>query len=110
MAKPRKTPLPASILVMGVPFTVEWDVALSDGDYGESNVFERRIRIGTSCDNAAKRATTLLHELIHAALGTAGHDQLLGDNAEEAIVVCLEHALMPLIKTILDVSNSNDPS
>jgi len=25
-------------------------------------------------------------------------------------VVCLEHALMPLIKTILDVSNSNDPS
>jgi len=110
MARRTQPKLPTSIRVLGVPFTIEWDAELSGDDYGESNVFERRIRIGASCDNAEKRATTLLHELIHAALGTAGHDELLGDSTEEAIVVCLEHALMPLVKTILDVSNADDPA
>lgn len=109
MAKRRRPKLPVSVQVLGVPFDIEWNAPLSGDDYGETNVFARRIRVGQSCDTAEKRASTLLHELIHAALGTAGHDEMLGDKAEEALVVCLEHALMPLVKTILDVSNADDP-
>lgn len=110
MTRRRRTKLPDVIHVLGVPFTVEWNAPISEEDYGETKIFARSIRIGQSCDSSEKRASTLLHELIHAALGTAGHDEILGDKTEEALVVCLEHALMPLLQTILDVSNADDPS
>lgn len=107
MAKQRKPKLPTRIPVLGVPFDIEWGVVLPDDEFGGTTLVpDHLIQIGGRNDTANKRASTLLHEITHAALGVAGlADVIDNEKLEEAIVVCLEHALLPLLQTVLDVSN-----
>lgn len=90
-----KVKLPKKVMVLGKVFTVK---RLNIKDYGEMIGHEGLIKVksGLSKDMAK---STLVHEIIHAALHTSGLSQVLeglGDkemDIEEAIVICLENAL-----------------
>lgn len=91
---------------MGVPFSIEWGVPLSDGDWGETLVLDRKIRIGVVADTPEKRAYTLFHELVHCVLGLSGHAERFPAEAdEEALVVALENGLFPLLSQIVAVGH-----
>jgi hypothetical protein len=97
--------LPTSITILGTTFSIEWDVSLAEGDWGESHVLERSIKIGNVCNTPQKRADTLLHEIIHCVLGLTGHaDRFSSEAEEEALVVALENGLMSTLPQILAVS------
>ncbi len=103
MKKHKQQSLPKSVMVLGHKFTIKWDHAFDDGDFGDTDILEREIRIGKRCDTADKRASTYFHEIIHAAIGVAGHEHSLGEKLEESLVTGLENALYPLLDTVLNV-------
>ena len=43
-----------------------------------------------------QQSETFLHEVMHAALFVSGLTEIMGEEREEAVVRCLEHALFPL--------------
>jgi hypothetical protein len=82
--------------VGGVKFTVTYPTKLDNPDeVGESNAMERTIKIRAD-QKGDVLERTLLHEVIHAALGVGGVSEVLHGKAEEAVVVCLENALHAL--------------
>ena len=94
--------LPAAVTVLGKTFKVT--VTNLKGLYGDCDVGAGVIRIHQGLDvDVAKK--TLFHEAIHAALGVSGHNEMLKEDQEEAIVRMFEHAFsncMNLDKISLD--------
>lgn len=91
---------PDRLELLGQPFRIEWDWTPDDGaeTYGDTHTIERRIRINSEkCGHPEVEERTLLHEVIHGILGSAGYDQMLEDRHEEALVHCLENGLYPVI-------------
>ena len=87
---------PKKIQVAGVTFTVTYPTKIdSDDSLGESNAVNRTLKIHTT-QKGDEFERTLLHEIIHAALGIGGVAEILHSKAEEAVVVCLENALHSL--------------
>ncbi len=91
-----KSRLPATIDVLGVPFTIKfvWHInkeerqlktyAWTVGDDREIVIVARKVK------SIEQFKSTLVHELLHAALHVSGVTQMFTDPQEEAIVVCLE--------------------
>jgi Zn-dependent peptidase ImmA (M78 family) len=91
-----KKEIPKVIRILGHNIKVQ-RAKLKDGEYGEYTPFKKVIKI-SSDSNYEEACLTLLHESIHAALHLSGLSEMLpssenGPDIEEAIVVCLEHAL-----------------
>ncbi len=91
-----KSKLPETIDVLGVPFTIKfvWHInkeerklktyAWTVGDDREIVIVARRVK------SVDQFKSTLVHELLHAALHVSGVTQMFKDAEEEAAVVCLE--------------------
>lgn len=89
--------LPKSVNIFGQRFKVEIK-SLKDGVYGKTHTLERKIVISNEYP-IESQWSTLLHEIIHAALGVSGQAELMNDESkEEALVLCLENALHPLFQ------------
>ena len=84
------------IPVFGIPFKVQFvEEVDKDNSYGETEGPERTIKIRQSLPPELLEAT-ILHEICHAVLYTAGVSELLDENLEEAIVVAMENGLSQL--------------
>lgn len=68
-----------------------------DDKYGQFDSAKREIHLDPSYPRASVDAT-LLHEVLHAALHVGGISYALSDEIEEAVVRCIEHALVPLVQ------------
>jgi hypothetical protein len=89
--------LPEFVIILGCKFSVS-DVVLSDNTYGETDGTERTIKVDLHKHTSQEQVTsTLFHEMIHAVLHVSGQSELLRGKQEEALVVALEHGLMPNI-------------
>ena len=84
---------PKSVLVAGVDVVITYPTNLDNPDeVGESNSTARTIKVRAD-QKGDEFERTLLHEIIHSALGLSGVGELLDERMEEAIVVCLENSL-----------------
>ena len=61
--------------------------------YGETAVDTKRIRLNQDIDSR-RRAITLLHEIMHAAIGISGLSTFLSGNMEEALVTLMEEVII----------------
>ena len=86
--------LPRQITVMGRVFDVQ--ISNLKGADGDCLIAESRIRIHQAQSLESAKAT-LWHEVIHAALGISGLNELLTDSLEEAIVRCFEHSFSDVV-------------
>jgi hypothetical protein len=101
----RRPSRPTTLPVGGVEFRVDWDAKMAKDTHGETRVATCEIDVNSSlCEDVAHETRTLLHESIHAALGTAGLDTILdayadknGFALEESICQALENNLYPTI-------------
>lgn len=82
--------LPNEITVLGQTFQIR--LVPSVDDDGTCDGPNRMITVSET-QTQAEADSTLLHEIIHAALFVSGHAETLGDDREEGIVLALEHAL-----------------
>ncbi len=98
--------LPESVLVSGVRFSIAWEHTFDDCVFGDTDVHDRKVRMGDRCKIPAERASTLFHELMHCALGVAGFGEMLEEKLEEAIVTCLENALYPHLEMIVRLAKA----
>lgn len=88
--------LPKTLKILGQEVSVVQDSSLDKNDCGVADVEELQIRLNPR--HSATVRITLIHELIHMAIGIAGVTQFLDEKQEEAICRCLEHALIDYIK------------
>jgi hypothetical protein len=88
---------PTSITVGGVPFKITYPAKMDEGQVGESNAMERTIQIKSN-QKGDEFERTLLHEVVHAAMGISGVSELFDEKVEEAVVICLENSLHSLYK------------
>ena len=89
--------IPTTITIMGIKFKV--DVLDLTKEYlcGDSCLAKKLIRINSQ-QTLEEQKSTLYHECLHMALHISGVSSLLTDDLEEAIVICIENAIFPLIK------------
>jgi len=91
---------PKSIMVMGHRIKVTVKANLMDGDSELEGYFDYSKRtIFLSLRSPCLRST-LLHEVLHSVLYFSGHSTHLSAADEEALVLALEHGLMPLLKVL----------
>lgn len=95
-------PKKEKITVLGTTFTVE-RTKLEGDDLGDMSINERKIRI----DHSASYGRTLLHEVIHAAIGLTGWSEVLG-RKEEGIVLALESALKGVVSINTDDGDQHE--
>ena len=93
---------PVSIPIGGHRIRVQYvdELPAEDGtqDSGESSALGKRIRVNKSQHNSdTEIMSTVLHEMTHIALGLGGHGELLGEKGEEAVVLCIESMLAPVL-------------
>lgn len=98
MTKRRKktVKIPRYIQMLGVQVQIIEDTNMEDSDWGETHLEKRLIRLNPKYRDYYP--DTLLHEMIHMALGLSGQSELLKAEHEEGIVRALEHALIPFFK------------
>ena len=87
----------------------EWEIKLEPGDphgddpcFGLTDVHRKTITLYTEVHKTYPKnelASTLFHEILHAALATPGIGDFLEDKTEELIISCLENAVWPLVKS-----------
>lgn len=87
---------PTSIIVLGIPFRIEFALDMKDDEWGETTVEDRLIKLNPLHHTSLH--DTLLHEVLHAGIGIAGLSQLFTLKQEEAIVRCLENTISPYFK------------
>ena len=97
LVKELKASTPKTINVLGVPFAIKFNhkvpasekgtYAVTIGEDREIIVYVRRIT------SAEQFKSTLIHELLHAALHVSGVTNMLVEEQEEAVVVALESFL-----------------
>jgi hypothetical protein len=93
----RKRP-PRVVTILGHKIKVRIIPYLEDSGqelYGAWNYDEKTIYLQKGCD----WPSVLLHECCHAAFSLSGCGEGLTMAREEQIVIALEHALLPLIKS-----------
>lgn len=91
----KKNPkLPKEVEILGRKIRVVW--ADLEGEDLHGKFQHDTIKIASDPTNNVM--STLFHECIHASLDVAGHTANLSEGLEEAIVVCIENALYPLIE------------
>jgi hypothetical protein len=86
---------PTGITIGGVPFKVTYPAKMEENQVGESDAMERTIKIKAN-QKGDEFERTLLHEVVHAAMGISGISELFDEKIEEAIVICLENSLHSL--------------
>jgi hypothetical protein len=86
-----KSKLPKEVTILGREHTVKVEKCSSEEDMGEMLRGYRTIRISPSHPKDTLEST-LFHECVHAALYTAGLSELLTEDQEEAVVICMESA------------------
>lgn len=103
-----------SIPVLGRNFHITWgpdhfraesakDPTATAQDYGHTFADQRRIFFNPDeCETQEDLESTVLHELIHAVLGTAGHAEQFEEDEEEAYVISLENGLYPIICSLVE--------
>ena len=80
----------AKINVFGVDYSIRFK-KMGKHLYGDCDTDKKIIRIN---DRKEDFASTLVHEVIHAALAESGiHHMLVADGMEEALVRAIEHGL-----------------
>jgi hypothetical protein len=90
--------VPVSLPMLGRSVQIKY-VAELGGDYGHADPPTFTIKIAIKeHSSAAEVFSTLLHEMLHIALGTTGQAELFKGGGEEALVVALENALAPLVQ------------
>ena len=91
--------IPEQVTIMGIPFTIK--IVSKLANLGECDGPARIIKLKKG-QKPHELESTLLHEIIHAILYVTGHsariegDEESGD--EEALVLALEHGLLPIYK------------
>ncbi len=91
--------IPETITIAGRDIKIVWKDF--EETYGQYVHDKREIHLARRIqDSEAMVWQTLYHELVHAALGMAGLDHVLGDDNEEAVVRCIEHLLFPVFDKI----------
>lgn len=95
MARRTEFKVPREVRVLGKRFRVVVDKSMGDSEVGDSCCTTYRIRLNPKY--AEQYESTLLHEIIHCALGVSGVSQRLTEKLEESIVVCLENALSEMV-------------
>lgn len=81
--------LPSSVSILGRELKVT--VTNLKGLHGDFSLDKSLIRIHQSVPVESAK-DTLFHEMIHAALAISGHNEMLTEGQEEAIVRMMEHA------------------
>lgn len=87
-----KKALPKSIIVFGIVFSVEISSELGEHTMGETDGYNRTIKINPN-QSEEQLHSTLFHEALHAILHVSGLTALLTTGLEEGIVMALEAAL-----------------
>lgn len=95
---------PVSVMIGGKKVRVEYPDTIpgdteEEGDLsGDTNSMACRIRISKTQNKSPDAVLhTLIHEMLHMAIGITGHSEVLGAKREEAIVYALENMLAPLL-------------
>ena len=86
---------PKSISIAGITFRILYKPI---SDFGDCDIDKKLITIR---DNLTDQETleTILHESLHACLAVSGLSYLIVSvETEEAIVRCIDHLYMPVIK------------
>lgn len=91
--------IPTEVKILGIPFKIKIVDDLED--YGETNGPENVIKLNKKFSRD-KMESTLLHELVHAALYVSGLSQVLDDKMEEGIAICVENALNSVVEVKLN--------
>lgn len=94
----KKTPMtkiPKTIIILGIEIKIEEDASMPDDEFGETFIEQRLIKLNPKHRNLYP--DTFWHEVFHAILAISGHAYMLDEKQEEAIVRCLEHALVPFL-------------
>lgn len=84
---------------MGHQVTVKQVARLSDDDHGHCDMVNREIIISTAYP-LEQRWRTLFHESLHMVFGLTGLSELLRDDMEESVIVCLENNFMPIVEDV----------
>jgi len=95
------------IFIMGIPFTFEYvDKISHEGEHvsGLTQGSDRKISVALAENPTEElRKSTSFHEIVHAVLYVTGQSELLTNEQEEALVIALEHGLMPHLEFKPDV-------
>lgn len=99
MRVPVSLPLGGRIIVVHYPDVIVSDDATnSKGDYGESDAYDGTVLVARKIHtNEPAVWSTLLHELLHVALGVSGHSCQLAAGQEEGMVTGLENCLASIL-------------
>lgn len=87
---------PFTLSIGGKDWRVIWE-DLGKDEYGECDPYIRTIKLAAN-QPADMVESTLFHEIVHAALATAGLDNIITGDQNEAIAYCLENLMAPLYK------------
>ena len=89
------------VRMLGRRINIEYLDRVSDDDgdklHGDFCADKLTIRVDKTLTGTALEST-ILHELLHAALHLTGHGYRLSGDDEEALVRGLEHALIDVVK------------
>ena len=91
--------IPKKIVVAGREISIVWKDF--DETWGQYLHDEREIQLAKRMRKDPKAVwQTLLHEALHACIGMAGLDHILGGENEEAVVRCIEHMFFPVMDKV----------
>lgn len=97
---PQETPswkLPSKVTILGTEYRVKTSMSIKhEGAYGETIPDKKLIKI-SKFDDVESSKSTLLHEMLHAALHQSGQSFLFNDKQEEALVRMFEQFLYPMV-------------
>jgi hypothetical protein len=104
MKKTRSKPSEV-VLVLGVPFTINYKADIKDDRETLAGTCERTkhiINISTRENETQEQLeSTLLHEILHGILYVSGHHAVIADeDKEEALVLALENGIGQLYKRV----------
>jgi hypothetical protein len=89
---------PKSISIAGVLFKIQYKPI---EDFGACDIDKRIITIRETLTNK-ETLETILHESLHACLAVSGLSYLLNnEETEEALIRCVDHLYIPIVKNQL---------
>ena len=95
MSNQKLKTVPKTLSILGQTIDIV-QISMSEDSHGEADLDNHRIVLNEKYKDTNK--VTLIHELIHAAIGISGISEILTKKQEEAICRCLEYALLDYIK------------
>tara|TARA_R100001463_G_scaffold66915_2_gene120563 strand:+ start:10 stop:330 length:321 start_codon:yes stop_codon:yes gene_type:complete len=89
---------PKQILIAGIAFKIQYKPI---NDFGLCDIDKKTITIRETLSNK-ETLETLLHESLHACLAVSGLSYLLdNEETEEALIRCIDHLYIPIVKNQL---------